>query len=120
TTTFEPRHLALNSPIHASAQTGGSYVFSDLPSPTAAFLRYSDVSITNFYYHSGFTVFTAINAKGQITGDGGAIGSFLRQPDGTVTTFAVPNASLTYPIGINSSTQITGYFQDTNFVNHGF
>ena len=119
-TTFDIGHRVLNSAINPAAQIAGSYVFSDLPSPTAAFLRYSDGSITTFYDHSGFTVFTAINAKGQITGDGGAIGSFLRQPDGTVTTFAVPNASLTYPIGINSSTQITGYFQDTNLVNHGF
>lgn len=110
----------LNSAINPAAQIAGSYVFSDLPSPTAAFLRQPDGTITTFSDNSGFTVFTAINPPGRITGYGGKIGAFLRQPDGTLTTFAVSNASLTYPIGINSSSQITGYFQDTNFVNHGF
>ena len=110
----------LNTAINPAAQIAGSYVFSDLPSPTAAFLRQPDGSITTFYDHSGFTVFTAINPAGQITGYGGAIGAFLRQRSGSITAFHIPNSIYTYPVGINSTGRITGYYSDASYFYHGF
>jgi probable HAF family extracellular repeat protein len=37
-----------------------------------------------------------------------------------ITTFDVPNSTLTHPLGINSNGKITGYFTDTNNVKHAF
>lgn len=53
-----------------------------------------------------------INALGMVVGvytlpSGGANG-FVRAPDGTFTTFAVPGAAITVPVSINSKGQITG------------
>ena len=67
----------------------------------------------------------AINLVGQITGwqtSNGTWNAFLRQPDGTVVTFDVPNSARTIPQGINLFGQIAGYYGDPNdsSVFHGF
>jgi hypothetical protein len=56
----------------------------------------------------------AINAFGQITGIIGnsSYRGFLRQPDGTTTTFTVPNSFRTVPQAMNLLGQITGYYRD--------
>ena len=38
---------------------------------------------------------------------------FLREPDGTIVTLDIPGGD-TYPEGINSAGQITGYYQDVS------
>src|SRR4051812_44558422 len=67
---------------------------------------------------SNFTNPIAINAAGQITGSyrpagnsGGGHG-FLRQVDGTIVTFNVPNSTHTVPTGISSAGCIAGFFGD--------
>ena len=45
---------------------------------------------------------------------------FLRTGDGTFTTFDVPGAAYTYPTGINSKGEITGWCETTNGPSRGF
>ena len=52
---------------------------------------------------------------------------FLRSPEGKFTTFDAPGANTTpgsysgtFPVSINDQGAITGYYLDTNNVNHGF
>ena len=52
---------------------------------------------------------------------------FVRSPWGNVTTFDAPGANTTpgaysgtFPVSINDEGEITGYYLDTNNVNHGF
>ena len=45
--------------------------------------------------------------------------SFANGPAPSIITFDVPNATVTYPTGINSAGQITGYYQDATST-HGF
>jgi hypothetical protein len=68
-----------------------------------------------------------INAGGLITGwygtDNGGLPffGFLRQPDGTITTFGLPtDYPLTYPTAINSAGQITGSYRGEDSRYHGF
>ena len=61
--------------------------------------------------------------RGEITGwfntntPSGRIDGFVRTPDGTITTFAVGDA--TTPLSINPSGEITGYYDDVTGI-HGF
>ena len=77
------------------------------------------------------TVPVGINPAGAITGyyqgAGGRTHGFLRAPDGTFTKFDVPGSICTpalpvctQPSGINPAGAITGFYQDANFVSHGF
>jgi hypothetical protein len=73
--------------------------------------------ITTFDVPGGiFTTPTAITPSGQIVGYYGdttavAIRGFLRNRDGTVTTFAAaPDSTYTMPTGVNPSGQIIGYY----------
>src|SRR5882762_9111267 len=58
---------------------------------------------------------TSINAKGAVTGvwfQGGIAHGFVRQSDGTIETFDVPNATRgTFPTSINKKGETTGYYQ---------
>jgi len=66
----------------------------------------------------------AINSEAAITGyycDAITCHGFVRDGDGTFTTFDVPNdVNGTYPLGINQGGAITGYWFDANYNNHGF
>ncbi len=67
----------------------------------------------------------AVNLAGQTTGwykSNGTWDGFLRQPDGTVVTFHVPDSTSVIPQGINLHGQIAGYYGDANdsSVFHGF
>ena len=92
-----------------------------------SFIRRPDGTITVLTFGSVESQINAINPAGQTTGSyllepGGLdfIG-FLRQPDGSVTTFNVLNANRTFPFAINARGQIVGFSQDlvTNS-SHGF
>ena len=68
----------------------------------------------------------AINFFGQIAGfyieNNGLkqIGGFIRQPNGNIDRFFVPNSTNTVPTGINVCGQIAGYYTTTNFTTRGF
>ncbi|MPW22810.1 hypothetical protein GCT13_39935 [Paraburkholderia sp. CNPSo 3157] len=67
---------------------------------------------------------TAINNDGAVTGyyrDLTGFHSFLRTPDGTITTFDPPGASLgSIATGINPARIVTGEYADANDIIHGF
>jgi hypothetical protein len=52
--------------------------------------------------------------------ENGTIVHLARTPDGTITTFDVLVTGGTFPIGINPSGAITGYYVDASGVPHGF
>ncbi len=72
----------------------------------------------------------SIDSAGQIAGrywicniqDNPCTDGFLRQPDGTIATFAAPNGQgSTWTQGIDAAGAVAGYFVDlTNFTEHGF
>jgi len=67
----------------------------------------------------------SINPAGAITGfysDASfANHGFLRDADGTITTFDAPGAAQgTFPQQINPAGSIAGYYTDASSVNHGF
>jgi hypothetical protein len=69
---------------------------------------------------SVFTVPSAINRSGQVTGyyndSSGVAHGFLRQADGTILSFDPPGSTGTISDGINDSGATTGWYQDT----HGY
>jgi hypothetical protein len=65
----------------------------------------------------------AINLLGQIAGsysDEQGTHCFIRQPNGTIRTFDVPNAISAQPASINLGGQITGVYFDASNIAHGF
>jgi len=91
------------SGINGNGDVVGTYTFSG--GTAQGYLRAADgtVTILDELYA------TAINDSGVITGVTKNEQGFVRDVDGTTTTFAVPNASQTYPEAINSSGEITGH-----------
>jgi hypothetical protein len=92
-----------------------------------SFIRSPDGTITLLTFGSVESQINAINPAGQTTGDYfpdpnslDVIG-FLREPDGSVTTFNVLDQSRTFPFAMNARGQIVGFSQDlaTN-TSHGF
>lgn len=64
----------------------------------------------------------SINDNGQITGyygDSAGRHGFLRDVNGTYTSFDAPGSATT-PVSINSSGVITGYYNSSDGVSHGF
>jgi hypothetical protein len=106
--------------INRKGQLVGTIFFYDPPGPTTAFLRKADNTVSEFSDRSGATIFKDINPAGRIVGWGRTLGSFLMQPDGTVTTFDVANSILTFPNAINVSRQITGFYINADNSLHGF
>lgn len=93
----------------------------------ADFVRTPDGSITTFSPGEGssITVPFAINNAGYIVGyhtnPKGISHGFLRRPNGSITPFNVPGATLILPESINSAGAITGYYQANSYSNpHGF
>jgi hypothetical protein len=69
-----------------------------------------------------FTELGGINGSGQVTGfyqiSSGVNHGFLRERDGTITSFDPTGSANTLSIGINSSGTTTGYYHDTH--DYGF
>jgi hypothetical protein len=68
---------------------------------------------------------SSINDTGAITGrysdSKNALHGFVRQPDGSITSFDPPgSAGNTAPSSINDMGAITGYYWDSNQHVHGF
>jgi hypothetical protein len=95
------------------------------------FLKEDDRSVISFDVPGARDTFPqAINSSGEIVGVYGGFDlffrhAFLRQPDGTISTFDVANSVQTYVTGhgaINSAGEITGYYYPTliNPMPHGF
>src|SRR5207244_2764252 len=127
--------------INPAGQITGYY--DTLFFTTHSFLRQPDGTITLFFVNSDSTASTAlgsaplsfftgdgdapvgINQAGQIAGVWGnaRYRSFLRQRDGTVTTFGViPEMGIesTQAQAINSTCQIAGYYLGADSTYHGF
>jgi hypothetical protein len=92
------------------------------------FLRNVDGSIAKIDVLNATSTFPiAINDKGQVAGDYDIPDllvqrGFLREADGTITTFNVPGAVTNGNMitGIDSKGRVAGYYQDTNGVEHAF
>ena len=116
----DPVHGTFAKAINAEGEVTGNYGFGKL----TGFLRQTDGTSTTFdACDSAIQTFpTAINSEHQTTGfcwDGGSTHGFLRNSDGIITNFDVGSGN-TFATGINARGQITGYYQDTNFIVHGF
>src|SRR5258707_305874 len=82
--------------------------------------------ITTFDAGPNGTIPTSINPRGEIAGyyfgsTAPTAHGFVRDKDGTITSFDAPGAGSngTIVVGINPSGEITGYFFDVNYaVNH--
>jgi hypothetical protein len=62
----------------------------------------------------------AVNNSGETIGSGGLTSAFIRQLDGAITIFTVPNAISAYPVAINNGGQVVGWYVDAGGVLHGF
>jgi hypothetical protein len=126
-TLFDPPHSfgTFPSSIAAGTITG---LYED-PGPSFfGFLRSPDGVFTSFKAPNGGALqnVTAINVSGTVTGCYGYYGrnlptyGLIREADGSMTSFVVPGATNTYPLGINASGTVIGYYTDANTAYHGF
>ncbi len=124
--------------INPEGETAGSYFQTISGNPFGGnytvFVRTADGTLTTFFAADYppcciWSFPTGISPAGTIAGvfnDGNNINhGFVRNVDGTVTTFDVPGAGTgpiqgTVPLGITPSDVIMGFYTDTNNVNHGF
>src|SRR5205809_799185 len=121
--------------INAAGQITGSFA---IERPWAdpnhhGYLRQADGTITPFDPENKAALWIqtdpqAINTIGQITGTFTFLSpsyaditqGFLRESDGTIVTFDVPNSIGMYVTGMNDAGDITGYYQDAIGLEHGF
>jgi uncharacterized membrane protein len=100
--------------------------FYDENGMSFGFLQKKDGSFVLFNAGSIWTIFNAINSKGQILGtyvvsdvDPGETAGFLLQPDGTIIGLRIGQQDA-HPVDINGAGVIVGDYQDTNWKTHGF
>ena len=88
------------------------------------FVRSSGGTITTIDPpHSSGTVAVSLNARGFITGTytcAAAACGYVLSPRGKYTSFEVSNSTYTNPSAISASREITGYYLDGNYHQHGF
>jgi uncharacterized membrane protein len=84
-------------------------------------------SQTYVQFSPGSTNFaTGINEKGEVVGEYGDVDppghfhGFVRDPNGTITTFDPPGSASTFAFGINDEGAITGYYRGPSGVIHGY
>jgi uncharacterized membrane protein len=112
--------------------------YTDANNLNHGYVRARDGTITTFDVPAagtlagqGTIITTAtINAGGVVTGnyldENNVSHGFVRDEDGTITTFDAPGAGMvaglggTTPIGNNARDWVTGYYFDANGVGHGF
>ncbi|MDE2460843.1 MAG: hypothetical protein KGL98_06305, partial [Gammaproteobacteria bacterium] len=116
--------------INPQGTTAGFYIDSN--SVAHGFVRSRSGVITNFDPSTSISTFTTVtpatgsclNTAGQITGfyvDASQVGhSFLRDPQGNITSFDGPGALYTEAISINAAGKIIGFFEDSSGLGHGF
>jgi hypothetical protein len=82
---------------------------------------------TNFNYPGAYsTVVYGINKSGVSVGSYGfGIGptwayGFIRQSNGNLTSIIVPGVHATLPSAINGPGKVVGFYEDANYVLHGF
>jgi hypothetical protein len=91
-------------PLSAGAQSSCSFILFKIP-------NYD--TVPNRIDKNGNVVGTAFGFSSPNTG-------FLRSVKGKITQYSVPNATATNLSDRNSSGEVVGTYQDTNFVTHGF
>lgn len=120
------------SGINNRGAVAGYYI--DATNVYHGFVRSSDGMFTTFEAPGADTttnsfngtVAAAINDLGEITGNywdvSGFSHGFLRSPDGTFTTFDVPDAGGygSTPIALNWEGAVVGYYTDQNYLFHAF
>lgn len=107
--------------------------YSDAGTVSHGFVRSPDGKITTFdapdealaTYHGIFlSTCGSLNDVGEVVGfylgSDGVYHSFLREPNGSITGFAVPGAQGTFASAINLLGVVTGYYTDSSQVSHGF
>jgi hypothetical protein len=116
--------------INPAGEIAGDW--TDIVDNNHGFVRTPDGTVTSIdidphKFPTPGTFVTAINQAGVIVGWGNAFGvfdlrlhGFIRQVDGTITTFDVLNAEGSFPQAINAQGQIAGYWQDSTSHDHGF
>jgi hypothetical protein len=108
--------------INESGQITG--IVTDSNWLSSGFVRNPDSTVVTFDPSGdGTTQPIGINASGQVTGTfqptgGGNYVGFIRNQDGSVTTFQV--APLMQSAGINDTGQVTGIYYDSGRSGHGF
>ena len=118
---WNTRAYGINSYGTVVGGTAGPYG-STTPAP--AFVRYSNGSISTFRYQNQFTTFSRRNAQGVSVGyyensSGHYHGIVVSGSN--VVTVNYPNASDTFPLGINYWGTIVGYYLLPGSINtHGF
>src|SRR5437016_6025769 len=127
-TTFDFSGAIGTSPSSINPQGAITGSYTDANFVMHGFLRAQAGTFTTFEAPGAFvTVPSGINPRGAITGFyqlvAGSTHGFLRTRDGTFTTFDAPDSSIQiFPISINSSGAITGYYLDARdrYQFHGF
>ena len=92
--------------------------------PPPAFIRYANGGITKFRYQNQYTFFTRRNAQGITVGyyqDSSGHSHGIVVYGSKVVTINYPKASDTFPLGINLSGTIVGYYDLPGSIHtHGF
>jgi len=140
---FDPEGSTGTSPyaISSNGEIVGS--FKDVSS-THGFLRKKNGAITSFDVPGSVGTFAgSVNAVGQIAGSydvatqsrtdignspdlaicfivGPPVSAFLRQKDGTITTFTAPDTLVTGTVGLDRVGNVAGLYLDGNCTSHGF
>jgi len=128
---------AVPTGINGSGDAAGTNDYGGLTGDSAVgFVRTAAGDITTFSAVPGpgwLTLAVSINNSQQVAGEADFIPcleprvcvalssvGFLRQPDGTITTFGLPGIGTIHVTGINTSGQIIGFDQIFGKGSHGF
>ena len=107
--------------INDSGDVCGLYTFGILFSPNYGFVRNSSGGFTTLHASS---ITQAINSSGQTAGNisGGKVWyGFFEDQYGNKTQFLPPGSTTTFPMAINKSGQVAGYYLDgTSGIDYGF
>ena len=109
--------------INASGVIAGSYEPTYASTPRSAFI-YDGTNLSQFSYAPGIsTIAQGINDAGWTVGqsylsNGYAYSGFIRDPNGNVNFFDVPNSTWTVTTGINNGGDTTGIYATDS--QHGF
>ena len=93
-------------------------IYQDVSGQSRGFVRSADGSITKFNPggDAGSTDVVDLNDRGSVVGvylttnTAPPTNAFIRDPDGTITSFTVPGGTSVFPCGINDLGEVTGTY----------
>jgi hypothetical protein len=114
--------------VNDSGQVAGTYSANSYPGGPFGFLWTLNGPIDTFEPTDVETVNNAlINSSGEVAGAYNIelkvlkTRGYFREVNGNITTFdASPTAQYTWPLAINDTGSVAGYFTDSHGANHGF